>query len=332
MSIVNSRTIDRHDITRGELIASGRFADVYKGTWAYSDKPVAIKVWCMKSLLEHVKTEYDDAGAFLTNPHLLTVFGVCVYPGKYADVMELMDTSLHQLYKDPAKANDKLTLRNIGIIGSGIANGVAYLHSKGIAHKYLKSQNVLLSEDLKTVKICDQGRSKLRLEMGNCAQGREDATVRYRSPETFTREYAKQKDNIETTKQTDSFALGMLLWTLFARHEPYQADTEAIALGKVQTNQQETIPENCTRAHAHLIQNCWKPSGQRPSALEFKSELKKADDFVQGFVDKINLASNCLFADGQMKDIYEQSLKPFLSQVMVPEALHQPAVKTQTGS
>lgn len=38
-----------------------------------------------------------------------------------------------------------------------IASAVAYMHELGIAHRDLKLENLLLSGDLKTIKICDFG-------------------------------------------------------------------------------------------------------------------------------------------------------------------------------
>jgi serine/threonine protein kinase len=314
---LNSLSISKNDFIKEELIGKGAFADVYKGKWEYSDKPVAIKVWCMRSLPQHLAAEYELAGTFLNHPNLLTTYGVCLEPGKFCDVMELMDISLNQLQRDLAKVNGKLSLRNISHIASGIVNGVTYLHSKSKVYKHLKSHNVLLSKDLSVVKIADAGRSRLKLEMSSCIQNRlQQATVRYRAPETCTREFARMKDNLDANQKADVYAIGMLIWELNAGHEPYEQDTEMSVVNKLIMGIRETIPDNCFKPYALLIQKCWNNnSNERPSALEIKAELKKIDAVIEACVEKTNVISNGLFSQGQMSDIYKQTLMPYLAKV-----------------
>ena len=63
-----------------------------------------------------------------------------------------------------------------------IATGMEFLHSKGIAHRDLKSGNVLLAEDAcKTAKLCDFGTAHLLKH--TTEQSTVTGTYRWMAPE-----------------------------------------------------------------------------------------------------------------------------------------------------
>ncbi|MGE3535580.1 MAG: protein kinase [Parachlamydiales bacterium] len=313
------RIIQPNEFARGERIAVGPGARIYKGTWERSDKPVAIKVWYAVNLKETLKEEYDLAGIFLSHPNLLAVHGVCTTPGKFADVTELMHTSLAQKLKG-------LNLRQIYCISSGIGCGLSFLHLKGFIHKHLTPTNVLLSEDLLTVKLSDAGRTVFKAEMKRAGYNQMDSTIRYRAPETFTQGYNKlDTTSVEPKKQADVYSEAMLLWAMLAGREPFAGDKEAVVTTKLIAAAKETIPR-CTKPHADLIEKCWKVSGERPSAAEFEFELKNANEFVESTFQKVKLASNVIFSEGQLKDIYSKALQSFLWQLLSPELCYQPPI------
>eukprot|EP00826_Nyctotherus_ovalis_P013290 TRINITY_DN1356_c0_g2_i1.p1 TRINITY_DN1356_c0_g2~~TRINITY_DN1356_c0_g2_i1.p1 ORF type:complete len:610 (+),score=139.46 TRINITY_DN1356_c0_g2_i1:186-2015(+) len=100
-----------------------------------------------------------------------------------------------------------------------ILGAVHYLHSRGIAHRDIKLENVLLDENYNPL-ICDFGLSA-RLEkiqfMTNDPANRV-GTENCMSPELFhNAEHSPIKDDI--------FALGYLLFMLVAKHQPFQRPT-----------------------------------------------------------------------------------------------------------
>lgn len=86
------------------------------------------------------------------------------------------------------------------------------MHSQNIVHQDLKPQNILFSEDYKTVKLADLGVSSL-LDRTKPTLSANCGTIRYMSPE--------QLDGILTNK-VDIWALGcVILETITGGQAPY---------------------------------------------------------------------------------------------------------------
>lgn len=91
-----------------------------------------------------------------------------------------------------------------------IAHGMAYLHAQGILHRDLKSENLLLDEDM-CVKVADFGISCLESQCGS-AKGF-TGTYRWMAPEMI-----KEKHH---TKKVDIYSFGIILWELFTALIPF---------------------------------------------------------------------------------------------------------------
>ena len=91
-----------------------------------------------------------------------------------------------------------------------IAHGMQYLHSQGILHRDLKSENLLLGEDMH-VKVADFGISCLESQCGS-AKGF-TGTYRWMAPEMI-----KEKHH---TKKVDVYSFGIVLWELLTALTPF---------------------------------------------------------------------------------------------------------------
>ena len=91
-----------------------------------------------------------------------------------------------------------------------IARGMQYLHSQGILHRDLKSENLLLGEDM-CVKVADFGISCLESQCGS-AKGF-TGTYRWMAPEMI-----KEKHH---TKKVDVYSFGIVLWELLTGQTPF---------------------------------------------------------------------------------------------------------------
>lgn len=139
-------------------------------------------------------------------------------------------------------------------IAEGIAEGVAYLHSKGIRHSDLKSPNILLTSDL-TPKISDVG--LLRLMTGSEASLSAKSSLHWTAPE--------QKDGESGSFPSDVWSLGAILWELCTGETPNR-NRRAIR-----------VPDEAPQSVCDLISMCSesKPSN-RPTAAEVHAALCQA--------------------------------------------------------
>ncbi|XP_062121453.1 putative mitogen-activated protein kinase kinase kinase 7-like [Drosophila sulfurigaster albostrigata] len=83
------------------------------------------------------------------------------------------------------------------------AKGIEYLHKKNIAHRDLKTQNLLLFNGYHTLKICDFGTVKELVTKNTQDVG----TVCYMAPEVYNFNV-----NEKYNEKCDVFSFGIIFW------------------------------------------------------------------------------------------------------------------------
>jgi len=142
------------------------------------------------------------------------------------------------------------------------AKGMGFIHSRGIVHRDIKSDNILLDENL-TVKICDFGLSKLK-DSTLSKSGSFEGTLIYRAPETF---------GSHCTFESDIYSMGMVFWEIATGRVPFE-NTKATSLAKA-IKQGETIPLDLPPEYSRIITDCWnKNPSQRPKIYQIIEQLE----------------------------------------------------------
>src|SRR5436190_4038423 len=127
-------------LTTKEKIGEGGFGIVYKGTYQFA--PAAIKQLQIDDLSPEAEEEFNREAkimAQLHHPNIVHFYGYCTFPKCL--VMEYMPKgSLFKVLHDKRESLDwTVRIR----IATDIASGLAFLHSKQILHRDIKSLNVL---------------------------------------------------------------------------------------------------------------------------------------------------------------------------------------------
>uniref|UniRef100_A0A8C1YGG4 Serine/threonine-protein kinase receptor n=1 Tax=Cyprinus carpio TaxID=7962 RepID=A0A8C1YGG4_CYPCA len=205
-----------------EIKARGRFGCVWKAQ-LLSDY-VAVKIFPIQDKLSW-QNEYDIYNiSGMRHENILQFIGA-EKRGSNLDIELWLITAYHEKgsLTDYLKAN-VVTWNELCHIAQTMARGLAYLHSDfpghkdghkpAIAHRDIKSKNVLLKTNL-TACIADFGLA-LRFEAGKSAGDTHGqvGTRRYMAPEVLEGAINFQRDAF---LRIDMYAVGLVLWELAAR-------------------------------------------------------------------------------------------------------------------
>ena len=137
----------------------------------------------------------------------------------------------------------------------GIVNGVHFLHSLGVCHRDLKTENILLDISNEQVKICDFGLGRFAVDT--------PSTVRivsppYRPPEILT---TKKTVAVDMYK-VDSWSLGCILYEILNKKflfSPFKSDARQFKniMDTLADNEWiEKIQSPNTERYCKIIKNC----------------------------------------------------------------------------
>ncbi|CAF3754058.1 unnamed protein product [Rotaria socialis] len=247
--------IPYYDLLQEEYIGQGGFADVYRGRWLSQDKEVAIKVIRIQYLSENVKEDCMKEISTMNqihHEHILSMYGACIEPEKYALVVEYMNLgSLHNVLK---RETTQLKWLDRWSIALQMTKGINYLHTlpKPIIHRDIKSHNVLLANNARgfLVKIGDFGLAKIRHETSKQSTHEPVVgTLPWKAPELLKMG--------RHTEASDVYALGIVLWEVATRCEPYEDADESTIRTFVKDGDRLDIPANVPEYFAELITQSW---------------------------------------------------------------------------
>lgn len=116
---------------------------------------------------------------------LLDIFYTEENKGKYVQnmVLEYLPDCLEDYQQRYFRNQEIIPLASLKSIMRQILRALTFIHSKGICHRDLKPDNILLDEDLQ-VKLCDFGSAKVLIE-GNNLNISHTMNRYYRPPELF---------------------------------------------------------------------------------------------------------------------------------------------------
>ncbi|HEY3062241.1 MAG TPA: protein kinase [Chloroflexota bacterium] len=223
-------------------IARGGMAVVWEAQDALLDRRVAIKLLHTQfanepEFLERFRRE-ARAAASLNHPNVVSVFdvGEDVSAGTPFIVMELVDgESLKERIRRAAPLPDA----EIRQIGAALAATLDYGHRRGIVHRDVKPQNVLLGEDGRP-RLTDFGIAQALASSQLTRTGAVMGSVHYLAPELVRGKPA--------SASSDVYGLGAVLYEMATGRVPFSGETDlAIALAHV-----EEPPPAPRALNAHL--------------------------------------------------------------------------------
>ena len=269
---VGKRLDGRYEIS--EIIGDGGMAVVYKAWDTQDEMPVAIKVLREEYIDndEFIRRFKDESKAIavLSHPNIVKVYDVSFGDRMQYIVMEYIDGITLKDYIERCGSIDvKDTIHFI----IQILRALQHAHDKGIIHRDIKPQNIMLLED-GTIKVTDFGIARFSknntksMTMTNKAIG----SVHYVSPE--------QARGEATDAKSDLYSLGVMMYEMLTGKLPFDADNAvSVAIMQLQSDPEpprKINPDIPVGLEEIIIKTMQKdPKKRYRSASEMLSDIQK---------------------------------------------------------
>ena len=277
-------------------VARGGMAVVWAAHDDVLDRRVAVKVLHAQyaddpEFLERFRRE-ARAAASLSHPNIVPIFDV----GEDAStrtpfiVMELIDGGN---LKDRIRRAAPLADDEIRGIGSQLADALEYAHRRGLIHRDVKPQNILLGEDGRP-RLTDFGIAQALASSGLTRTGAVMGSVHYLAPELVRGRPA--------TPRSDVYSLGAVLFEMATGRVPFGGETDlAVALAHVEETPPVPRALNARLApdlERTILRALAKSHEQRfSSAAELAAALRKPGGAADGATQRIAIPSAAAASD-----------------------------------
>ncbi len=205
---------DRYEIL--QVIGEGGMAIVYKALDHRLNRNVAVKIMREDMLAdEEFRSRFcaeAHAVAMLSHPNIVAVYDVSHSDDMEYIVMELIEGITLRQYMDRRGA---LAWREVLHFTKQIAKAIAHAHERGIVHRDIKPQNVMMLRD-GTVKVADFGIAALENEIYE-NNGQAVGSIHYIAPEQARGECPDAR--------SDVYSLGVVMYEMLTGHKPYEGDS-----------------------------------------------------------------------------------------------------------
>lgn len=264
---------DRYEII--ELIGSGGMANVYKALCHRLNRYDAVKIMrdetaANTELRRRFRAE-SQAVAMLSHPNIVSVYDVSHSDDVEYIVMELIDGITLKQYLQKKSVLDPSEVLDFTI---QTAKALEHAHSKGIIHRDIKPQNIMLLKD-GMIKVADFGIASLEntIEENN---GETVGSVHYIAPE--------QARGEAPDARSDIYSLGIVMYEMLTGKLPYVGNSDVeVAVKHMNTDPVTprdivpSIPEEleriCLKAmNSNIVERYQSASEMLADLEEYKSQ------------------------------------------------------------
>ena len=218
---------DRYELI--DVIGEGGMAMVYRALDRRLNRYVAVKIMRPEMAQEaEFRQRFfaeSHAVAMLSSPNIVAVYDVSHSADIEYIVMELVDGITLKHYME---RKGPIPWREAVYFAKQIARALAHAHAKGVVHRDIKPQNMLLLRD-GTLKVGDFGIAALENEVAE-ESGTAVGSIHYIAPEQIRGE--------SPDARSDLYSLGVVMYEMLTGQKPYNGDT----VGEIAVKHMNTDP------------------------------------------------------------------------------------------
>lgn len=265
---VGKRLDGRYEIQ--EIIGVGGMAVVYKAHDNQENRTVAVKILkpefvSNEEFLRRFKNE-SKAIAMLSHPNIVKVYDV-----SFGDLIQyiVMEYIEGITLKEYIEQRGSLRWKDAVHFTIQILKGLQHAHDKGIVHRDVKPQNIMVLPD-GTIKVTDFGIARFARSDQRTITDKAIGSVHYISPE--------QARGEKTDEKSDIYSLGVILYEMITGQLPFQAESAvSVAIMQLQrepktpTEINGSIPMGLEQITMHAMQKT--PERRYQSAAEMLCDL-----------------------------------------------------------
>lgn len=262
-----------------ELLRESGLYSIYRGTHLLMEKPVTIKILSSEAAFDenNIKQFANEARTVsrISHPNILNVTD---YGQDTSGLVYILLEGVEgETLKDAIDREGRFAPERAARIARQIAAALSAAHSRGIVHRHLNPENVLLAADLngaETAKVfdfasIDSDENSDRLSIERTA---------YLAPEQYA-------DVSEADQRSDLYSLGVIFYEMLAGTVPFMADTPTELMLKKGEELppplsafRSDLPENLEPVILHALAK--NPEMRQQSAADFIDELNRATDYT----------------------------------------------------
>lgn len=252
-----------------ELIGVGGMALVYRAYDTIDDRTVAIKILKDEFLgnaefIRRFKNE-SKAIAVLSHPNIVKVYDVSFGDRIQYIVMEYIDGIT---LKDYLSQQKEIKWKEAIHFTVQILQALQHAHEKGIVHRDIKPQNIMLLQD-GTIKVTDFGIARFSRSETRTITDKAIGSVHYIAPE--------QARGDLTDEKADIYSVGVMLYEMLTGQLPFEADN-AVSVAIMQMQADPRPPKDINPAIPDGLEEITLRAMQKNPAQRYQSAAEMLAD------------------------------------------------------
>ena len=267
---VGKRLDGRYEVQ--EIIGVGGMSVVYKAYDNVDDRTVAVKILKDEFLNnEEFKRRFKNeskAIALLSHENIVKVYDVNFGEKLQYIVMEYIDGIT---LKEYINKQNSISWNDALFFMTQILRAVQHAHDKGIVHRDIKPQNIILLPN-GNIKVTDFGIARFSRSDTKTLTEQAIGSVHYIAPE--------QAKGEVTDEKADIYSIGVVLYEMLAGKVPFDSENAvSVALMQVQANAQKLtqinpdIPKGLEQICVHAMQK--NPRDRYQTATEMLLDIEE---------------------------------------------------------